>query len=73
MTKIKKFKAKTHKGTVKRIKITNGSDPNTGILMINRINDNHRNIGKSRTRLLKAKRKTKLHKGYKKLRSIIKV
>ena len=71
MTKIKKFKAKSHKGTVKRIKITNGGNPYTGSLMIGRIGDNHRNIGKSRSRLLKAKRSTKLKKMYKKLRSVL--
>lgn len=71
MTKIKKFKAKSHKGTVKRIKITKGKDPFTGVLMIDRINNNHRNIGKKRERLLKGRRSTKLKKMYNKLRSVL--
>lgn len=71
MTKLKKFKSKTHKGAKKRIKLTNGSKTSTGKLMINRINDNHRNIGKSRERLLRGRRKTKLSNTYKKLRNVI--
>lgn len=70
-TKIKKFKAKTHKGAKKRIRTSAGSNPHTGVILIDRINDNHRNIGKPRTRLLKAKKKTVLSKTYKKLRKVI--
>jgi hypothetical protein len=39
--------------------------------MIGRIGDNHRNIGKSRSRLLKSKRSTLLKKMYNKLRSVL--
>lgn len=70
--KIKKFKPKTHKGTKKRVKLTKGGSTE-GNLMINRINDNHRNIGKSRTRLLRAKRATKLGGYHKKLKKVMKV
>lgn len=70
-SKVKKFRAKTHKGTVKRVKLTNGGDKKTGSLMINRIGDNHRNIGKSRSRLLKAKRSTKLGGYLNKLKRVI--
>ena len=68
-SKVKKFKAKRHKGTVKRVHMT--GEGKTGKLVINRINDNHRNINKPRTRLLKAKRKTTLKGMYNKLKSVI--
>lgn len=68
--KIKKFKAKRHKGTVKRMKLTKGGS-REGELMIGRINDNHRNIGKSRSRTLKARRATKLGATHKKLKSVM--
>jgi ribosomal protein L35 len=71
-TKIKKFKPKTHKGTVKRVKLTKGGSFE-GNLVIGRIGDNHRNIGKSRSRLLKAKRTTTLGGYHKKLKRVLKV
>jgi ribosomal protein L35 len=70
MTKLKKFKPKTHKGLAKRVRFTGGS-PLTGKLVINRIGDNHRNIGKSRERLLKSHKKTVLSNTYKKLRKLL--
>ena len=55
---IKKMRAKTHKGTKKRIKITKGGDLKNGKMMANRAGDNHRNIKKSRERLLRARTET---------------
>jgi ribosomal protein L35 len=55
---LKKMRAKSRKSIVKRIKLTNGGDMKTGKIVINRINDNHRMIKKSRTRTLKAKKNT---------------
>lgn len=57
---VKKMRAKTRKGIVKRIKVTNGGDISKGKLVVNRIGDNHRLIRKSRSRKLKAKRNTTL-------------
>jgi len=68
---LKKFRPKPRKGAVKRIKVSNGGDLSKGKLMINRINKAHRNINKSRTRLLKAKRPTVLSKTLRKLKKII--
>jgi ribosomal protein L35 len=68
---IKKMRAKSRKGVVKRVKITNGGDIHTGKLMVNRINDNHRLIKKSRTRKLKAKKSTVLKKVMNKLRRVM--
>ena len=68
---IKKMRAKTRKGAVKRIKLSNGGDLKTGKLIVNRINDNHRLIKKSRTRKLKAKKNTVLPKMFNKLRKIL--
>jgi ribosomal protein L35 len=68
---VKKMRAKTHKGTVKRIKITNGGNLETGKMVIGRINDNHRNIGKSRERLLRGRRSTTLGKTFKKLKAVM--
>jgi ribosomal protein L35 len=65
---VKKMRAKSRKGIVKRIKISNGGDLFTGKLMVNRINDNHRLIKKSRTRKLKAKKYSVLSKAMNKLR-----
>ena len=69
---MKKFKPKTHKGTTKRVKLTKGGSVE-GNLVIGRIGDNHRNIGKSRSRLLKAKRSTTLGGYHKKLKKVMKV
>ena len=72
MSKVKKFKRKSHKGTRKRIKVTKGKkSPFDGSLLVGRIGDNHRNIGKSRKRLLKAKKNTKLQKMFDKLRRVL--
>jgi ribosomal protein L35 len=68
---IKKMRAKSHKSTVKRIKITNGSDPKTGKLLINRNNKQHRMIGKSRVRVLKGKKSTVLNEVHSKFRSVL--
>jgi ribosomal protein L35 len=65
---IKKMRAKSRKGIVKRVKVSNGGNLFTGKLMVNRINDNHRLIKKSRTRKLKAKKNTVLSKSMNKLR-----
>ncbi len=59
---LKKMKAKTRKGAVKRLKVTKGGDLINGKLLAYRINDNHRLIKKSRTRKLKAKKTTTLTK-----------
>lgn len=69
---VKKMRAKTHKGTVKRVKITNGGKVSKGKLLINRINKAHRNIKKQRERLLKAKRSTTLNKIHNKLKALLK-
>jgi ribosomal protein L35 len=68
---LKKFRAKSRKGIVKRVKVTNGGDLFTGKLVVNRINDNHRLIKKSRTRKLKSKRNTVLNKAMNKLRKVM--
>jgi ribosomal protein L35 len=68
---IKKMRAKSRKGIVKRVKVTNGGNIMTGKLVVNRINDNHRLIKKSRTRKLKAKRNTVLSKAMNKLRRVM--
>ncbi|NJK71594.1 hypothetical protein HC864_02930 [Candidatus Gracilibacteria bacterium] len=47
---------------MKRIKVTKGGDLVNGKLLVERINDNHRLIRKSRVRKLKARRKTTLGK-----------
>jgi ribosomal protein L35 len=68
---LKKMKAKTRKGAVKRIKITNGGDKKLGKLVTGRPNDNHRLIAKQRVRMLKAKRQTTLHASLNKLKAIM--
>jgi ribosomal protein L35 len=68
---IKKMRAKSRKGVVKRIRISNGGDMKTGKLIVNRINDNHRLIKKSRTRKLKAKKNTTLSKAFNKYKSVM--
>lgn len=65
------MKAKTHKGTVKRIKITNGGDLKKGKMLANRPGDNHRNIKKSRERLLRARRDSKVSTAHVKLKKIM--
>lgn len=68
---LKKFKAKTHKSSKKRIKVTNGGDLAKGKLMIAKSFRQHRMIGKSRSRVLKGRKYTELHKCYDKLKAII--
>lgn len=68
---LKKMRTKTHKGTKKRVKTTNGSNPLTGKLMVNRNNSGHRLIKKSRTRKLKAKKNTTLSTTHNKLRKVM--
>lgn len=68
---VKKMRAKTHKGAVKRIKISNGGDLDSGKMITGRINNNHRNIKKQRERLLKGKRQTTLSNLHKKLKTIL--
>jgi ribosomal protein L35 len=68
---IKKMRAKTRKGIVKRVRLSNGGDKKIGKLIVNRINDNHRLIKKSRTRKLKAKKNTVLPKSFNKFKSVI--
>ena len=69
---LKKFRPKPRKGAVKRIKVSNGGDTSKGKLVVGRINKAHRNINKSRTRLLKAKKSTVLSKAIsRKLKKII--
>jgi ribosomal protein L35 len=68
---IKKMRAKTHKGTAKRVKVTNGGDLSDGKLVTNRINKGHRNIKKQRERLLKSRRSTTLNKIHNKLKSLL--
>jgi ribosomal protein L35 len=68
---LKKFRAKTHKTTKKRIKVTNGGDLSKGKLLINRPNRQHRMIGKSRSRVLKGKKSTVLSAGHTKFRTVI--
>jgi ribosomal protein L35 len=57
---LSKLRSKPRKGAVKRIKITNGGDLSKGKLLVDRINDNHRLIKKSRVRKLKARKKTRV-------------
>jgi ribosomal protein L35 len=68
---LKKMKAKTHKASKKRIKVTMGGDVLLGKLMINRSNRQHRMIGKSRSRVLRGKKYKELAPGFNKLRAII--
>lgn len=68
---VKKFRAKTHKTTQKRIKVSNGGDLSKGKLLVSRPNLQHRLIGKSRSRKLKGKTATVLSKTYAKFRSVI--
>ncbi len=65
------MRAKTHKGTAKRVKVTNGGDLSDGKLVTNRINKGHRNIKKQRERLLKSRRSTTLNKIHNKLKSLL--
>ena len=65
---LKKMKAKTHKGTQKRIKISNGGDLKKGKMLSDRAGDNHRNVKKSRERLLRARRNSKVSKAHVKLK-----
>lgn len=69
-TKVKKFKAKTHKGTKKRLVLTNPADSSKAKIIIGRINHAHRLINKTGERKLKAGKTTtisKAHDKYKKL------
>ncbi|MEM1311991.1 MAG: 50S ribosomal protein L35 [Patescibacteria group bacterium] len=68
---LKKMKSKTHKGTAKRVKVTNGGKLSKGKLLTNRINKAHRNIKKQRERQLKAKRSTVLSDVHDKLKAIL--
>lgn len=68
---LKKLRAKTHKGTKKRVKTTNGSNRLTGKLVVGRNNSGHRLIKKSRVRKLKSKKTTKLVKAHNKLRQVM--
>ena len=68
---LKKMKQKTHKGTQKRIKITNGGDLKIGKMISNRPGDNHRNIKKSRERLLRARRDTHVSGAHASLKKIM--
>jgi ribosomal protein L35 len=68
---VKKMRSKTHKGTVKRVKVTNGGKLSEGKLLTNRINKAHRNIKKQRERLLKSKRSTTLNKIHNKLKALL--
>lgn len=65
------MRAKTHKGTKKRVRTTNGDNPLTGKLVVNRNNSGHRLIKKSRSRKLKAKLTTKLNTCHEKLRKVM--
>lgn len=65
------MKPKTRKGIVKRIKVSRGGDLKNGVLMVNRINDNHRLIRKSRVRKLRSKRSTKLSSSSNKLKQVM--
>lgn len=68
---LKKFKAKTHKASVKRIKVTKGGDKLTGKLLVSRSNRSHRMIGKQRERMLKGKTTTNLATSHDKFRKVI--
>lgn len=68
---VKKMRAKRHKGTVKRVKLSKGSDKNEGKLMINRINKGHRLIKKTGERKLRSQRSTVISKAYDKLRKVL--
>lgn len=63
---LKKFRAKTHKGISKRIKLSAG-----GKIQVNRPNRQHRMIGKSRARVLKGKKSTVINPLHKKLLALI--
>lgn len=65
------MRAKTHKSSVKRIKITNGGDKSKGKLMVERANVQHRMIGKQRERTLKARKMTVLSSVHNKFKSVI--
>jgi ribosomal protein L35 len=68
---LKKFRAKTRKAVVKRLKVSNGSDLKAGKLIVNRINDNHLNLRKSRKVKLRARRSTTLSKIHDKLKATL--
>lgn len=70
-TKIKKFKAKTHKSSVKRIKITAGGDLSKGKLIVRRKNRKHRMIGKQRERVLKGRTDTVLKSSHLKFKIVL--
>lgn len=65
------MRAKTHKGTKKRVKTTNGKNPLTGKLVISRNNSGHRMIKKTRKRKLKARKNTVISKVHNKLRKVM--
>jgi ribosomal protein L35 len=68
---LKKFRAKTHKGAKKRIRISNGGDKSKGLLMVNRINHNHLQNKKARKVNLRFKRDTALGKTAKRLKKLL--
>jgi ribosomal protein L35 len=68
---LKKFRAKTHKSSVKRIKVSKGGNPENGKLQVSRSNRSHRLIGKQRERMLKGKTVTKLSTAHDKFRKVI--
>jgi len=55
---IKKMRAKRHKGTVKRVRVTNGGDLSKGKVKIGRRNAAHRLIKKSGEKKLRARKTT---------------
>lgn len=65
------MRAKTHKATQKRIKVTKNGDIQEGKLLVNRPNRQHRMIHKSRSRVLKGRKTTVLTKIHNKLRAMI--
>jgi len=61
-TKISKFKAKTRKGAVKRIRLTKTKIAANAKVIVGRINAAHRMIGKTGERKLRSQRKTTVSK-----------
>lgn len=68
---IKKFRAKTRKAVIKRVKVTNGGDTAKGKLIVNRVNNARLHIKKRRATKLKARKNTVLSSVHSALRNVI--
>jgi ribosomal protein L35 len=68
---IKKFRAKTRKAVVKRVKITNGGDKKVGKLIVSRINNSRLHLKKSRQVKLRARKGTVLSAVHNDLKKVL--